>query len=75
MPNNKGESTGWLVILAGPNRERELLAVLACEVGLDYARKFAGLLAAKYRITGVTEELNQPDIALIHELSTAYEVS
>ncbi len=55
-PNVKKEKVGWIVILAGQDHQRELLAVLTSEVGFDSARQFAEILARKYGVTEVIEE-------------------
>ncbi|HEX2915095.1 MAG TPA: hypothetical protein VH186_30160 [Chloroflexia bacterium] len=55
-PDNKNKPTGWLVILCGLSRERELLAIFTCEVGLDNVRQFTELLTKKYHVL-VREEL------------------
>lgn len=56
--SSKGEPSGWVVIVAGPDREREVLAVLTNEVGLEVARKFAQMLASKYRVIKREELFN-----------------
>lgn len=55
-PNNNGEALGWIIILAGQAREREVLAVIAHETGLDCARSFAQIIATKFKVK-VKEEL------------------
>ncbi len=57
-PNNKSERVGWILILAGQNHQRELLAVLTPEVGFDSARQFATILAGKYGVTEIIEEIS-----------------
>lgn len=71
-PDNNGMPTGWLVLAASKSGPRELLAILRCEVGLEVARGFARMLAAKYRLPRVTEELSNVKVGelnLINELS------
>jgi hypothetical protein len=63
LPNEKGEATGWLILLAKQTSVRQILAVLTYEVGLNYAREFTRLLASKYNIS-VTYELASDEKAV-----------
>lgn len=60
MQDNRAENErkGWLIILAQGETQREILAVLNREVGLEYAKSFANLLAKKYNLAKVSEELS-----------------
>lgn len=68
-PDSKGEPTGWLVLVAGRSGPRELLAILRCEIGLEVARGFARMLAAKYRLPRVTEELSNVKVGELNLIS------
>ncbi len=61
-PDVKGNSTGWLILLVGANREREILAILTRDTGLENARAVAQLLASRYGIPHVSEEQLDPQI-------------
>ncbi|HEX2913564.1 MAG TPA: hypothetical protein VH186_22360 [Chloroflexia bacterium] len=59
QPDASGQEMGWLVLAAGPNREREVVAILTRHVGLEVARELVRLLAAKYEVLRVKEEAPQ----------------
>lgn len=58
LRENSEEKKGWLIILARTESHREILAVLQYEVGLEYAQNFASMLATKYNLAAVSEELS-----------------
>lgn len=66
LANEHGEATGWLILLVRKTRVREILAVLAYEVGLNYARQFTRMLAAKYNVTTIEELARSEQAALVN---------
>jgi hypothetical protein len=70
IPNERGEATGWLILLARKTKIREILAVLSSEVELKYAQHIARMMAAKYSVN-IIEELATPELAASLEAGAA----
>lgn len=65
-PNERGEPTGWLILLARKTKIREILAVLSNEVDLNYAQHIARMMAAKYSVNIIEELSTSEQVASAH---------